>query len=126
MARFEHTAMAACLLCGFVFEMSAFIPLWGVLMLLSGLMPQAAPLPRLYQVLVFPRLKPADAGEDAAPWRTAAFVTSGILGLGTLVLLIGDAGLAWVFGLVAAALGALAGVGRLCLGCHLHGWRRSA
>ena len=126
MTRFEHTAMAGCLLCGFVFEVSALIPVWGVLMLLSALMPQAAPLPRLYQVLVFPRLKPGDTEEDGGPWRTAAFVTAGILGLGTLVLLIGDAGLAWVFGLVAAVLGALAGVGGLCLGCHLHGRRRSA
>lgn len=125
MTRFEHTVMAVSVLCGFVFEVPVLMPVWAVLMFLSGLMSGSSPVALLYQTVVFPRLKPADAEEDAGPWRTAAYATSAVLGLGTLVLAVGDAGLAWVFGLAAAVLGALTGVGGVCVGCRLHGRRPS-
>jgi len=57
------------------------------------------------------------------PWRVAAALLSGILAVGTLVLLVGDRAPAWAFGLAAAALAALASVGGVCVGCQLHARR---
>lgn len=122
--RFEHTVLALAVTSGFVFEVPQVIPVWGVLALLSAVRPEAAPVPRLYRMLVAPRVAPAAAVEEWPPWRAAAFVAAGLLGLGTLMLVIGDVGIAWGFGLAAASLGALAGVGGLCVGCGLHGRRR--
>ena len=57
------------------------------------------------------------------PWRMAAALLAAILAVGTLVLVVGDRGAAWAFGLPAAALAALASVGGVCVGCQLHARR---
>lgn len=67
---------------------------------------------------------PPASTEAAGPWRTAAGLAAVLLGLGTLVLLVGDEGFSWIFALAAAGLGALAGVGGICVGCQLHTRRR--
>ncbi|HLF41416.1 MAG TPA: DUF4395 family protein [Acidimicrobiia bacterium] len=125
MPRFEHTLLAIGLLFGFVFAIPGFIPVWAVLMLASAVLGERAPVPRLYLAFVAPHLKPPGGPEEAGPWRSAALAAAGVLGVGTLVLAVGDEGVAWLFGLAAAVMGALAGVGDVCVGCRLHNRRRS-
>ena len=118
MPRFEHSVLALALACGFVFEVRHLIPVCGVLAGLSALRPSAGPVPRLYLAVVARRLGPPAGLEDPAPWRAAAAVTAGLLGVATLLLGLGDTGLAWAFGLAAAGLCAVTGVGGVCLACR--------
>ncbi len=111
---------------GFVFEAPVVIPVWAALALLSATVPAVAPVPYLMTTYVLRRREPPDALEDPAPWRMAFLVEAVLLGLATLVLVVGDQGLAWALALPAAAHGALAGVGGLCLGCLLYHRRRGA
>jgi hypothetical protein len=121
-ARFDHGVAALALLCGFVFAVPSIIPLVSVLMLMSAARPDVSPVPRVFEALALPRLPGPPQPEPAGPWRAAALLNAALLGLGTLVLVLagGDRGLAWAFGLPAAALGALASVGGFCLGCRLY------
>jgi hypothetical protein len=124
-ARFDQGVAALALLCGFVFAVPSVIPLVGVLMLLSAVRPQVSPVPRFFAAVASPRLAGPPRPEAAAPWRAAALLNAVVLGVGALVLAIGDRGLAWALGLPAAALAALASVGGLCVGCQLYTRRRS-
>jgi hypothetical protein len=119
-ARFDQGVAALALLCGFVFAVPSVIPLVAVLQLISAVHPAVSPVPRFFAEVAAPRLAGPPRPEAAAPWRAAAFLNAVLLGLGTLVLAIGDRGLAWAFGLPAAALAALASVGGLCIGCQLY------
>lgn len=118
--------LALAVVTGFVFEAPVVIPVWAALALLSAAVPAISPVPFLLGTYVLPRRRPTEALEAAAPWRTAFLVEVLLLGLATLVLVVGDRGLAWALALPAAAHGALAGVGGLCLGCHLHHRQRDA
>lgn len=121
MPRFEHTVLALAVTSGFVFEAPYVIPVWGLLMLLSGLLPTKAPVPRLYRALLAPRAATAVVSpEETAPWRAAAFLSAGLLGLGTLPMAFGHLGLAWLCALAAAGISAVTGVGGVCVGCRLH------
>ena len=123
--RFDQGLLALVLVSGFVFETPLVIPLVAVVLGISAVRPDISPVPRLISALVEQRF-----GSDAAasmraegyppPWRAAAALLSGILAVGTLVLIIGDRAPAWAFGLAAAALGALASVGGMCIGCQLY------
>lgn len=124
--RFDQTVMAVAVLCGFVFETPWVIPIFAALGTATAVQSDQAPLPQLWHTLIAPRLRPPPATEEGGPWRTAALLTAALLGVGTLVLAVGDEGFAWVFALPAAGLGALGGVGGLCLGCELHARRRSS
>lgn len=125
--RFDQGVLALALVCGFVFEAHWVIPTWAALALLSALRPALSPVPRLFGAFVLPRLSESPAIEDGRPWRFAALLAAGLLGLGTLLLSNGEIGEAWVLGLAAATLGALASVGELCLGCRLYSrWSGSA
>jgi hypothetical protein len=119
-ARFDQGVAALALLCGFVFAVPSVIPLVGVLMLVSAVRPQVSPVPRFFAEVASPRLAGPPRPEAAAPWRAAALLNAILLGVGALVLAIGDRGLAWALGLPAAALAALASVGGLCVGCQLY------
>lgn len=121
--RFDQTVMAMAVLCGFVFEAPWVIPVFAALEAATAVQGDLAPLPQLWHTFLA-RLRPPPAREEGGPWRTAALLTAALLGAGTLVLLVGDEGFAWFFALPAAGLGALAGVGGLCVGCQLHARRR--
>jgi hypothetical protein len=114
---------------GFVFSTPLVIPLVAVVSGISAVRPEISPVPKLIGLLVEQRFG-RDASQSMqaegypAPWRAAAALLSGILAVGTLVLLVGDRAPAWAFGLVAAGLAALASVGGLCVGCQLHARRR--
>jgi uncharacterized protein DUF4395 len=126
--RFDQGLLALVLVTGFVFSAPLVIPLVAVVSGISAVRPEISPVPKLICLLVEQRFG-REAGESMGaegyppPWRVAAALLSGILAVGTLVLLIGDRAPAWAFGLVAAGLGALASVGGLCLGCQLHARR---
>jgi hypothetical protein len=122
--RFDQTVMAVAVLCGFVFEAPWVIPIFAALEAATAVQGDQAPLPQLWHTFLSPRLRPPPVREEGGPWRTAALLTAALLGAGTLVLLVGDEGFAWFLALPAAGLGALAGVGGVCVGCQLHARRR--
>lgn len=115
---------AVAVLSGFVFGAPYVIPVVAALSAATAVQGEAAPLPTLYHTFLSPRLRRPPSVEDAAAWRTASGLTTALLGAATMVLLVGDEGLAWALALPAAALGALAGVGGLCVGCEIHARRR--
>ena len=126
--RFDQGLLALVLVSGFVFSAPLVIPVVGAVAAVSAWRPEISPVPRLITLLVEQRFG-ADASQSVqadgypAPWRTAAALLAAILAVGTLVLVVGDNAAAWAFGLPAAALGALASVGGVCVGCQLHARR---
>ncbi|MDQ3944550.1 MAG: DUF4395 domain-containing protein [Actinomycetota bacterium] len=122
--RFDQTVMAVAVLCGFVFEAPWVIPTFAALEASTAVQGQQAVLPRLWNTVLAPWLRRPSTTEDAGPWRTAAFLAAALLGIATIVLVVGDEGFSWVFALPAAGLGALAGVGGVCVGCQVHARRR--
>ncbi|HEU5447680.1 MAG TPA: DUF4395 family protein [Acidimicrobiia bacterium] len=127
--RFDQGLLALVLVTGFVFSTPLVIPLVAAVSVVSAVRPEISPVPRLITLLVEQRFDPATTRSMLSdgytpPWRTAALLNAAILMVGTLVLAVGDRAPAWVFGLAAAALGALASVGGVCVGCQLHGRRR--
>jgi hypothetical protein len=126
--RFDQGLLSLVLVTGFVFSAPLVIPVVAVIAGVSAFRPEISPIPNLISRLVEQRFG-AEAGEAIRaegyppPWRTAALLLSGILAVGTLVLAVGVRAPAWVFGLAAAALAALASVGGVCIGCQLHARR---
>jgi hypothetical protein len=118
--RFDQGVLALAVVCGFVFEATFVIPAWSVMALLSAARPELSPIQRLFAALVTSPPPGRPRLEDGRPWRVAALLAGALLGLGTLVLAVGDQGAAWIPALAAAALGALASVGGLCLGCQMY------
>jgi peptidoglycan/LPS O-acetylase OafA/YrhL len=126
--RFDQGLLALVLVTGFVFSTPLVIPLVAVVSAVSAVRPEISPVPRLISLLVEQRFGAAESESMRTqgyppPWRAAAGLLSGILAVGTLVLIVGDRAPAWVFGLVAAGLAALASVGGVCVGCQLYGRR---
>ncbi|HEX6382901.1 MAG TPA: DUF4395 family protein [Acidimicrobiia bacterium] len=127
--RFDQGLLALVLVTGFVFSTPLVIPLVAAVSVVSAVRPEISPVPRLITLLVEQRFDPATTRSMLSdgytpPWRTAALLNAAILAVGTLVLAVGDRAPAWVFGLAAAALGALASVGGVCVGCQLYVRRR--
>jgi hypothetical protein len=123
--RFDQGLLALVLVSGFVFSTPLVIPLVAAVAAVSAFRPEVSPVPRLITVLIEQRFgaETADSMKEEGyppPWRFAAALLSGILVVGTLVLAIGGRAPAWVFGLAAAALAALASVGGVCVGCQIH------
>jgi hypothetical protein len=126
--RFDQGLLALALVTGFVFSEPLMIPVVGAVAAVSAVRPEVSPVPRLITGLVEQRFGAGAADRLRAdgyppPWRAAAALLAAILALGTVVLVFGDRGIAWAFGLPAAALAALASVGGLCVGCQLHARR---
>ncbi|HEY3239079.1 MAG TPA: DUF4395 family protein, partial [Acidimicrobiia bacterium] len=90
--RFDQTVMAVAVLWGFVFDAPWVIPIFAALEAATAVQGDQAPLPRLWRAVLAPQLRRPSATEDSGPWRTAAFLTTALLGAGTLVLLVGDEG----------------------------------
>jgi hypothetical protein len=126
--RFDQGLLALVLVTGFVFSAPLVIPLVAAVSAVSAVRPEISPVPRLISLLTEQRFG-AGASESMLadgyppPWRAAAMLNAGILAVGTLVLIVGDRAPAWAFGLVAAALGALASAGGVCVGCQIHARR---
>ena len=126
--RFDQGAAALVLVSGFVFSTPLVIPVVAAVSAVSAVRPEISPVPRLITALTEQRLG-AEAADSLRgdgypqPWRAAAALLAVILAVGTLVLFVGDAGVAWAFGLPAAGLAALASVGGICVGCQLHARR---
>ena len=126
--RFDQGAAALVLVSGFVFSTPLVIQVVAVVAAISAVRPVISPVPRLITALLEQRLGPeaaASVRDDGypPPWRAAAALLAVILGVGSLVLFIGDPGIAWAFGLPAAGLAALASVGGICVGCQIHARR---
>ena len=126
--RFDQGLLALLLVVGFVFAAPEVIPIVAVVAGISAARPESSPVPKLITLLVENRSGPAAADDLRAegyppPWRAAAALLAAILGVGTLVFLVGDSRAAWAFGLPAAGLAALASVGGICVGCQLHARR---
>jgi len=126
--RFDQGLLALFLVTGFVFAAPEVIPIVAVVAAISAVRPESSPVPKLIALLVENRFGAAASEQLQAdgyppPWRAAAALLAAILGLATLVLLVGDKGVAWAFALPAAGLAALASVGGLCVGCQLHARR---
>lgn len=126
--RFDQGLLALLLVVGFVFAAPEVIPIVAVVAGISAVRPEASPVPKLITLLVENKSGPAAAEALRAegyppPWRAAAGLLAAILGVGTLVLLVGDNAAAWAFGLPAAGLAALASVGGICVGCQLYARR---
>lgn len=116
------------LVTGFVFSTPLVIPLVAAVSAVSAVRPEISPVPRLITLLVEQRFDAATSLSMLAdgyppPWRAAAMLNAAILAVGTLVLAVGDRAPAWAFGLAAAALGALASVAGLCVGCQIYARR---
>jgi hypothetical protein len=126
--RFDQGLLALVLVTGFVFSTPLVIPVVGVIAGVSAVKPEVSLVPRLIALLVEQRFGKEAADSVRAegyppPWRAAAALLAGILAAATLVLAVGDRAIAWAFALPAAALGALASVGGVCVGCQLHARR---
>lgn len=121
--RFDQALVALVVLCGFVFEAPAVIPVAAALAASTAAFSTAAPGPRFFSAVVAPRLA-GPVAEETAPWRSAALLLAALLGFAALALVGGDRSLAWLLSLAAAGLGALAGVGGVCVGCQLHSRHR--
>lgn len=126
--RFDQGLLALVLVTGFVFSTPMVIPLVGAVSAVSAIRPEISPVPKLITLLVEQRFDPATSRamlEEGypPPWRAAAMLNAAVLAVGTLVLVVGDRAPAWVFGLAAAGLCALASVGGVCVGCQLYSRR---
>lgn len=123
--RFNQGVLTVALLAGFVFHASWVIPVWAVVLGLgAALGPRYGLFLRLYREFIAPRLGPPTTMEDPRPPRFAALIGTVFLGLGTLLLLGGESGLAWILALLVAALAALAAVTGICVGCEAYVWLR--
>ncbi|MGH9006038.1 MAG: DUF4395 family protein, partial [Acidimicrobiia bacterium] len=97
--RFEHTVTAVALLSGFVFEAPWVIPIFAALSAATTVQGEEAPLPTLFHSLLSPRLRRPPTAEDTAPWRTAAGLSTLLLGTATLIWMVGNRALAWALAL---------------------------
>lgn len=84
--------------------------------------PDWAPFTRLYVTLVRPRLQPGGPTEfePGAPPRFAQLLGTGALGVATVLLYSGAAGVGWALTLTVTALATLAAAARICVGCLLY------
>jgi len=121
MPRFNQAVLAVALLVGFVFRLEWVIPVWAVVLFLGAAFgARYGPFLRIYADVIKPRLGPPPELEDPRPPRFAATVGTVFLAAGTLALVGGLDGLAWVLALIVAALAALAAVTGICVGCEAY------
>lgn len=119
--RFNQGVLAFALLAGFVFHASWVIPVWCGVLALGGILGRGfAPFLRLYGQMIAPRINPPIEFEDPRPSRFAALFGSLLLLVATMFLYGGESGLAWLFALAVAGLGALDATTSICVGCELY------
>jgi hypothetical protein len=112
--------LAFALLAGFVFHASWVIPVWAIVLAVGVVLGlDLGPFHWLFEHFRS-KLGPATALVDPRPHRFAELVETVLLAVGTLFLAGGEGGLAWIFGLTVAAVGALAASTAICLGCELY------
>jgi hypothetical protein len=118
--RFNQAVLAAALLLGFALDWRWVIPVWGIVLALGAFLgPRYGPFLRLYADVIKPRLRPPATLEDPRAPRFAAAVGTVFLAFGTVALLAGASGVAWVLALIVATLAAIAAVTGICVGCEI-------
>ena len=101
--------VAVATLSAFVFHQLWVIPVLGVFVGAGALIgPAGNPIYRIFDGLVAPRLSPAADVEPAATLRAQDVLGVAILGLATVCVLIGLAGVAWIVTLLEAGVAAVA------------------
>ena len=118
--RFNQAVLTVGLLCGFVFDWKAVVPVFAVVLLLGAAFgPRYGPFLRLYADLVKPRLSPPTELEDPRPPRFAATVGVVFLGAASVAFAAGASAVGWGLALVVAALAGLATTTGICIGCEM-------
>jgi Domain of unknown function (DUF4395) len=103
--RFEQAIVALALLSAFVFRLAWVVPLVGVLILAALIGGHAGNVfARVYDAALAPRLGPRAGDETPADTRLTRAVEVVLLAAGSLLVVLGALGLAWVFALVVAAI----------------------
>ena len=110
-------AVAVVTLGAFVFHQEWVIPILLVLVGAGALIgPAGTPFLRAFAGLVAPRLPPATATEPASTIHAQDVLAAALLGVATLLILIGLGGVAWVVTLVEALVAAVAATTGVHLG----------
>ena len=118
--RFNQAVLTVGLLCGFVFDWKAVVPVFAVVLLLGAAFgPRYGPFLRLYADLVKPRLSPPTELEDPRPPRFAATVGVVFLGAASVAFAAGASAVGWGLALVVAVLAGLAATTGICIGCEM-------
>ena len=106
--RFDDGVIALALLAGFAFEFPWVIPVAALVTAVGAAFGRwTAPLVRGFDQLVAGQLRPPTAFVDPAEWRFAVMLEAATLAFATLLVFLGLSAVAWLFGLVVAAAGAL-------------------
>ncbi len=110
-------AVAVITLGAFVFHLQWVIPILLVLLAAGALLgPAGNPFHRLFAGLVAPRLAPARAMERATTIKAQDVLATALLGVATLLILVGLGGVAWVVTLAEAGVAAVAATTGVHLG----------
>ena len=119
--RFNQGVLTVGLLVAFVANVWPVVTVF-MLVLAAGAAggPRWAPMIRVYQQWIKPRLGPPDELEDPRPPRFAAAVGVVFLAAATLAFLAGATTLGWVLTLIVAGLAALAAATGVCVGCEVY------
>ena len=120
--RFNQAVIALVTGLAFVLQLPWLVGLAFALLLASVVVPDRAPLSRLYANRVRPRFEPNGPSEfeSAAPPRFAQRIGAFVLGLAVVLFFFGATTAGWTATLVVTALAALAAATRICVGCILY------
>ena len=119
--RFNQGVLSLGLLVGFVLQAPVVLPFFALVLFLGAAFgPRYGPLLRLYADVIRPRFAPPAELEDPRPPRFASTVGVLFLTGGTLAWAAGATTLAWVLGLIVAALAGLASTTGICVGCQVY------
>jgi len=107
--RFEQSIVAIALLAGFVFKVPWLIPAVAVVLAVAAVAgPAGNALARLYDVLFGTTIGADGSGETIELARLTRLVEVVLLAVGSVLVVLGGYGLAWVFGLPVAGITAVA------------------
>jgi hypothetical protein len=115
--RVVQGAVAVITLGAFVFHQQWVIPILLVLVSAGALLgPAGNPFHRIFAGLVAPRISPARAMERATTVKAQDMLATALLGVATLLILIGLGGVAWIVILAEAGVAAVAATTGVHLG----------
>ena len=120
--RFNQAVIALVTALAFVLQLPWLVGVAFALLAVSVLLPDRAPLSRLYVDHVRPRVEPNGPSEfeSAAPPRFAQRIGAIVLGLAVALFFFGATTAGWAATLVVTALATLAAATRICVGCILY------
>jgi hypothetical protein len=119
--RFNQAVIAGITGLAFLFQ-SAWMVVFGAVVLAISAFTPFHPLTSLYIRLIRPRFQPHGPTEfePAAPPRFSQRLGAGFLTAASLALLAGAPTLGWMLTLLVTALATLAALARICVGCLLY------